>query len=50
LIKDEIDHKTVNFTVITSGGLSEFSRATYVFMIVLNESFSSESSKYLAMI
>jgi len=46
LIKNEI----VDSNVVTSSKPSESPRADYDFMVILTESFSSESSKFLTMI
>jgi len=45
LIEDDIEHETVDSSVITSSGPSESPRADYGFMIVLTDSSSGESSK-----
>ena len=50
LIDDEIDHETVDSSVITSSGPSESPHVDYGFMVLPTESFSSESSKLLAII
>ena len=52
LIEDEIDHEIVNFSVVTSSGPGPFesSCADYDFMVIPTDSFSSESSEFLAMI
>ena len=51
LIEDEIYHETVDSSIITSSGPSKLSPpADYNFMIVPDESFSSKSSEFLAMI
>jgi len=50
LIEDEIDHETVDSSVIISIGLSEPPRTDYDFMVVLTESSFNESSEFLAMI
>jgi len=50
LIGDEIDHETLDSSVVTSSGTSESSRVDYDFMIIPTVSFSSESSEFLIMI
>jgi len=50
LIKDEIDHETVDSSVVISSGPSESPHVDYGFIIVPTESSSNESSKFLAMI
>ena len=50
LIKDEIDHKTVDSSVVTSSGPSESPRTDYDFMIVPTKSSSSESSEFFVII
>jgi len=50
LIKDEVDYKTVNSSVVISSGPCESPRADYDFMVVPTEAFSSESSEFLVMI
>jgi len=50
LIEHEIDHETIDSSVITSSGPSKSSRDDYVFMVVPTESSSSESSEFLVMI
>ena len=49
LKEDEIDCETVDSSIVTSSGPSEFPRADYIFMVVLTESSSNESSEFLAM-
>ena len=46
LIKNDIDHETVDSSVVISNGLSKFPCTNYNFM-VRTESSSSESSKFL---
>ena len=50
LIENEIDHETVDFSVVISSVSSESPRADYDLMIVPTASFSSESSGFLTMI
>ena len=50
LIEDEIDHETIDSSVITLIRPSESPRVDYDFMVVHTKSSSSESSKFLAMI
>jgi len=49
LIKEKIDHYTVDSNVITFSGSSEFPRNGYDFMIIPTELSSSELSEFLAM-
>jgi len=50
LIEDEIEHDTVDSSVVTSSGPSEFSCADYDFMVVSINSSSRGSSEFLTMI
>jgi len=50
LIEDEIDHETVDSSIVTSSGLSKSSCIDYDFMVIPTDSFSSESPEFLAMI
>jgi len=47
MIEDEIDHETVDSSIITSSGPSEYPRVDYDCMVILTES-SSESSEFIA--
>ena len=50
LIEDEIDHETVDSSIITSSEPSQSPRVDYDFVLIPTESSSSESSEFLAMI
>ena len=47
LTEDEIDHETVDFSIVTSSGPSESPCADYSFMVIATESSSIESSEFL---
>ena len=47
LIDDEIDHETVDSSVITSSGPSESPHVDYSFMVLPTESFSSDHQSSL---
>ena len=50
LIEDDIEHETVNSSVVTSSVPSKFPRAEYNFMVVPIDSSSSESPEFFVMI
>jgi len=50
LIENDIEHKTVDSSVVTSSGPAESPNADYDFMIVQTDSPSSESPEFFAMI
>ena len=50
LIEDEIDHETVDSSIITSSGPSQSPRVAYDFVLIPTESSSSESSEFNVMI
>ena len=50
LIENEIDHETVDFSIVTSSGPFEFLHADYGFMVVPTMSSSNELLEFLAMI
>jgi len=50
LIHDEVDHETVDSSVVTPSGPYDSPRVDYDFMVVLIESSSSESLEFLVMI
>jgi len=50
LIEDEIDHETIDSSVVTSSESSESPPVDYDFMVVPTKSSSNESSKFLVMI
>jgi len=50
LIEDEIDHETVDSSVVIYSWPSEFPSTDYVFMVNPTESSSSESPEFISMI
>ena len=50
LIEYDIEHETVDSSVVTSSGSSESPRAEYSFVIISIDSSSSKSPEFLAMI
>jgi len=50
LIEDDSKHETVDSSIVTSSGPSEFPRDEYSFMVVPIDSFSSESPEFFVMI
>ena len=43
MIEDGIEHETVDTSIVTSSGSSEFSRADYGYVVAFNYFSSSES-------